>query len=225
MPHLIFLHGFLGLPSDWSPWTTKLPKSVTWEAPALAPQTESETPSAWARRFGESCPDGWIVGYSQGARLGLELLTLHPDHFSKALLVAPHPGIAEPSARSERLAHDLTWASRFLTLPWEEVHSLWEAQPLFCGHHWPRPEKLFSRRALSQSLDLWSVARQEPRGERLRDLPVTWVCGTHDLVTENRLLGCGVEPVRLEGGHRCLWQSPESFEFLLSNFIEENPRG
>ena len=225
MPHLIFLHGFLGLPSDWAPWTAQLPEGTTWEAPALHPESESDSVSVWARRFASGRSQSWLVGYSQGARLGLELMAQFPKQFCKALLVGPNLGMVDRAERNLRLVQDQRWAQAFLTHPWSDVVTSWERHAVFAGHHWDRPESAFSRPLLARSLEVWSVAHQEPRGVELRDWPVTWVCGSKEPLTRARFINRGLQPVVLEGGHRCPWQSPQVFSHLLNEFIKEDSRG
>ena len=100
--NVYFLHGFLGLPSDWVPTLDDMHKDPKFDAHVhlmnlwrTIEDTQVETMfEDWATEFSKELQgeDNWLVGYSLGGRLPLNLptlyillLTLHDHSYSLAI--------------------------------------------------------------------------------------------------------------------------------------------
>ena len=72
-----------------------------------------------------------LCGYSLGARVALGLLVRHPELFSRATLIAVHPGLTDAEERRERAAADERWAELLESQGLAEFLKKWAQQPLF----------------------------------------------------------------------------------------------
>ena len=233
----IALHGFLGLPADWS--KLKLPACSTVEAVDLwrfasgAPESAyAEWAKAFTRELRGSIDDTvQIIGYSLGGRLAMHAICEAPDLFSKAVIVSAHPGLRHESERRDRLLNDRAWAARFRVDPWEDLLRAWNSQPVFRlpesrEKDWiqlDRPESLFSREKLSFALDAWSLGRQSDLRERIiaAPVPLKLISGAADskftaLLSEfaasQKSRRHPIEHFVVQGaGHRVPWDAPELF--------------
>lgn len=118
------LHGFLGAPIFWDPIVERLRHSfpsANFQTPWLpghAPSTgraathnipPTFVPSTfndaikWYASQVRSIAPCWSIGYSMGARLALATALQHPKMFCGVILISVHPGIAEESARQQRM--------------------------------------------------------------------------------------------------------------------------
>jgi 2-succinyl-6-hydroxy-2,4-cyclohexadiene-1-carboxylate synthase len=218
---IIALHGFLGLPSDWSHLNLANdiipldlnhldPKKGLWE---WADQLNSEIAGKFEKPF--------LMGYSFGARLALHMLIKQPHLWSGAIIVSGHPGLESEIERLIRIEDDKKWAYRLLHDPWDQLMRDWNARLVFSqkGFQFDRLETDFDRVKLSQILVAGSLGNQDnlmPFIEGL-SLPVYWMVGENDtkfsaiakrvkLSHEDSEL-CVVP----HAGHRLPWEEPTVF--------------
>jgi 2-succinyl-6-hydroxy-2,4-cyclohexadiene-1-carboxylate synthase len=221
------LHGALGLAADWSPLQEKgmcLRRVSLWED--VAPYGE------WAPRFCERVygeDDGAsIMGYSMGGRLALHALLERPSMWRSAVIVSAHPGLASEEERAERVASDGEWARRIREESPEGVLADWEGQAVLAGSVGGRDAGVLGRwrGEMAESMERWSLGRQENLRERLAAIscPVLWVTGGEDEKFESlareavALLPRG-EHVVVEGvGHRVPWEAQDAFARIVIGF-------
>lgn len=225
----VFVHGFLGLLSDWQP-TLQLPEAnyiSIWES--IEAIQDNVSFSSWADHFLQTTPKGIrAFGYSLGGRLLLHAFQKDPEHFESLYLVSTHFGLTSISESASRLENDQKWASRFLTEDWKRVVSDWNAQPVFKDSFEPqRQEADFNRQLLAIALDQFSLGRQENLLSVIQYAarPIHYVVGEKD--QKFTLLAAKIQPTEnvsthiLPGvGHRILWDPNATLQ--LQNLIKTN---
>lgn len=203
---IVALHGFLGLPSDWS---------------ILDPFFDYEAIDLWRTREPAFSPDRPVLlGYSMGGRLAMRFALEHPERWSAAVFVSAHPGLSE--GHDARLASDLEWAQKFREMPWEELMRQWNSQGVLQGRALPRLESDFDRACLSRALDEWSLGRQRNlRADLARlSIPTLYVTGAEDAKFTSLMKGLERHEIVEGAGHRVPWDQPETFRALLRDFLD-----
>lgn len=100
---LIFIHGFMGHPSDWDELRAALPE---FETKALEMPVAADWQSS-LKQLAESIPDQSIViGYSMGARLVLGVALEFPQRCAGLVFVSGNPGLETDEARQQRWVAD-----------------------------------------------------------------------------------------------------------------------
>jgi 2-succinyl-6-hydroxy-2,4-cyclohexadiene-1-carboxylate synthase len=144
LPHIIFLHGFLGSGSDWLPVARELDDTyccmmvdLPGHGNASFLQKSSidgffeKTVDALADLLRQSAfSPCFLVGYSMGGRLALTLLLRHPDLFTKAIIISASPGLRTQKEQIDRQEHDEKIA-RKIERNFEGFIEAWYNQPLF----------------------------------------------------------------------------------------------
>ena len=96
-----FIHGFLGVPSDWDDVRAPSRHAVALELPL------ARSWHAGVNRIVSRIPEqSVLVGYSMGARLALACALRDQSRLKGLVLVSANPGIACPVQRAERRKHD-----------------------------------------------------------------------------------------------------------------------
>ena len=125
---LVFVHGFLGNPSDWDGLISYLPKGpfIPIELPGhgSTPFTEHFTIIPPAPKF-------HLAGYSMGGRLSLQYARKFPDRILSLTILSAHRGLKTWEEKDARLKKDEQWAKKLLTLSIDEFLTQWYDQPLF----------------------------------------------------------------------------------------------
>ena len=144
LPHIVFLHGFLGSGSDWLPVTRELQNDyccmmvdLPGHGSANLLQTQPpedffiQTVDALAALLRQSASSPCsLVGYSMGGRIALALLLRHPELFSKAIIISASPGLKTEKERIDRQEHDEKVA-RKIERSFDSFIEAWYEQPLF----------------------------------------------------------------------------------------------
>ncbi len=206
--HIICLHGFLGLGSDWN---TVLPENINaWKQDLFSPDSTHQagghasetTPplsdfyslSNWLNALAQQTSStsknpnhtrNVILGYSLGGRIALATLAQKPEIWSGAIIVSAHPGLTSTKERELRIQSDEKWATLFETSEWNSLLSKWNSQPVLKNTADPntdRLEKDFSRQRLASSLRSLSLGRQKDFRCDIQSLkiPVLWIVGEND---------------------------------------------
>ena len=204
---LVFLHGFLGTPTEWLALLDRLPAAWRQRCHCLTlPGHGPEAPDAmpwpqladWlddelARRQIQSAV---LYGYSLGGRLALHYATsaqsLHTDGRSKLaglVLESANPGLTSPEARRERMHSDALWVQRLRRESLRSVLEGWYRQPVFSDLTPARREELITLRSqheprrLAHMLAASSLARQPDLRPWLQssELPIFYLYGAADL--------------------------------------------
>jgi 2-succinyl-6-hydroxy-2,4-cyclohexadiene-1-carboxylate synthase len=140
MSPIVFLHGFLGSPSDWEPITKLL------SAPCICLNLPGHNHTPFIPNFTIDIPRFHLVGYSMGGRLALQI---PKSQILSLTLISTHPGLKTPAEKSARLLHDQKIANDLLTLPIDTFLSQWYSNPIFSSF---RPD--FSSRRNHNKADL-----------------------------------------------------------------------
>lgn len=233
MSNLIALHGFLGLPSDWSFLPNCRQMSLydhSFAPPCSGIVAFAQSLNRWAETF--ECPI--LMGYSLGGRLALNALLQNTKLWKAAIIVSAHPGFADPASRQNRNKHDQRWADRFLNEKWDSLMNAWESQPVFANGKFSfiREEKNYDRTFLSDTLRYWSLGSQADLTHALTQLqiPILWVAGQNDSnyceIAKKITLSHPLSSVHIvpNAGHRVPWEQTTLFNSLLSNFIKTHLR-
>lgn len=159
---IVFLHGFLGAPSDWDIFYVYYSDRYECLTPSLLSIRDLET-------FGKTLPDkAHLVGYSMGGRLALWLHHLFPNKFSSLSCISAHPGLEQ--GREERLASDQHWIDQMRRLPTEEFIKIWYSNPIFKDCPIPKERMDVDLYAWSHMLQKFTIAKQP---NFWNDLPLT----------------------------------------------------
>lgn len=213
---LIAVHGFLGLPRDWS-----VLAEAGFDVRALDVYTD-DVKATLAAAGAEDV----MVGYSMGGRLVLESLAAGARP-QAAVIVSAGLGIESPVERDARAAADEVWARRFETDRWSEVLRDWNAQPIFGKVSMKRDEQDFDRALLARTLRRYSPAVTPPLERELRRIPtrLLWVAGQKD----HKYVAVARQAVELlpsaqlwicpGAAHRVPWEQPERFVARVREFI------
>lgn len=247
--NLIFLHGFLGRPTDWSSIREMLPSGggvYTYtpdytNEPELGPQHDfqawAENFIRWTERVVGTHHRNILVGYSLGGRLALHALEKNPQVWSKVVLLSTNPGLEDgfhnhielSEERKKRWLTDSNWADEFAKANWETVLRNWNSQPVFGGgtSEPRRVETDYSREILGLILTQWSLAQQR----NLRDVlaqnltKIHWLVGEADEkfmgLTQN--LKKQFAELRVDvipkAGHRILFDNPQKLAERLLKLL------
>lgn len=237
-----FLHGAVGLPSQWDPVIASLKgpgngyrKVNLWDDLA----NEAVPFEDWARAFNQevaAAPRGrnFLVGYSLGGRLALHALLDQGCAWDGAVLLGAHPGLRDDDERLHRMADDATWAALALTAPWEEFLQKWDLQSVLSGSgsggagEDPRLSLEEQRQAVARSFMAWSLGKQRDLRADLGTIscPLLWLTGERDpkfcqLAQEAApLLPSGRHHTIANAGHRLLAEAPEEVADAIERFIK-----
>jgi len=137
---LLFLHGYLGQPSMWDDVVRGIDGAHETTLAVLpghgpSPWTPDEprfevVVDAFVERLGLSVPT-WLVGYSMGARIALDIALRHPSKTKGALLIGVDPGLRTDDERRARVAWEEERAQAILQDGVEAFARQWERMPLF----------------------------------------------------------------------------------------------
>jgi 2-succinyl-6-hydroxy-2,4-cyclohexadiene-1-carboxylate synthase len=125
---IVFLHGFLGQPSDWAPVISCLPPHLS-----IKIELPGHGTTAFTKNFtlNLSFPKFHLVGYSMGGRLALQYARKFPEKIASLTILSAHPGLHTCDEKKSRLEIDKKWATKLLKLPIDEFLAQWYDQPLF----------------------------------------------------------------------------------------------
>jgi 2-succinyl-6-hydroxy-2,4-cyclohexadiene-1-carboxylate synthase len=134
---LVFLHGFLGSRLDWMPIIEKLKSKYCCIALDLPAHGQSN-PSIDLFKSVEKAilklnMTPLLIGYSMGGRLAFSYGQEHPEKIKGLIAISAHTGLKTDLEKKKRIASDLIWQERLLTLSSEEFLSLWYRQNVFAS--------------------------------------------------------------------------------------------
>ncbi|MBA3602997.1 MAG: alpha/beta fold hydrolase [Parachlamydiaceae bacterium] len=216
------LHGFLGLPSDWTMFNFI-------DCPMQINHSELDFIS-WSQLCNSevtlSSGKNILLGYSLGGRLAMHMLLSAPSLWDAAIFVSAHPGFDCDRDRASRVASDQKWAERFLDEPWDELMCAWNENAVFGGVPLSlrRNEKDYDRKILAQQLSRWSLGNQEYLLERLKKLsiPTLYIAGQQDkkfTALAEKFKDVGSVSIIPEAAHRVPWDQPEKFTAEINQFL------
>jgi len=155
---VVFLHGFLGHPSDWDSTLAYLPPCLSHciELPGhgVSPFVKNFQIKVPYKKF-------HLIGYSMGGRLAMQYAMRFPEKILSLTILSAHPGLKTTKEKQERLQLDKKWAQKLSTLSIDEFLSQWYDQPLFQSF---KPDFLMRRnhqiKELTSALLHYSLAHQ-----------------------------------------------------------------
>lgn len=141
---VLFLHGFTGDRTAFDHLEPLLGDSVRAIAVDLPGHGGTRLPQASGREGFLETIDSLaallkeegsvdVIGYSQGARVGLALAARHPGLVRRLVLESGSPGLRRRKERNERRARDESLAEAIVRGGLEAFLSGWEALPMFEG--------------------------------------------------------------------------------------------
>ena len=253
---LVLLHGFTGDNSTWSGLLPELARR--WPGPIfgleLVGHGHSPAPAdpaayrmsatlaailASLDRAELPGPVHWL-GYSMGGRVALSLALAHPERIASLCLVGASPGLAEPEARSARVAADEALARSIEQAGLEAFVDRWMANPLFASQARLGPADLAAARAqrlgcqpeaLAHSLRQLGSGRMPSLWDRLSDLaaPTLLIAGGLDAKFDalSRRMAARIPGSRLvsipDTGHAVHVEAPARLAGALIGFLAELP--
>lgn len=102
-----------------------------------------------------------IIGYSMGGRIALELLSLAPNHFDKAILLSAHLGLKTAEERRIRLYEEELLIDRLKIDGIESFVKTWYQKPLFANAPIPSYRYRQSKDLLIEAIRKFSLAKQQ----------------------------------------------------------------
>jgi 2-succinyl-6-hydroxy-2,4-cyclohexadiene-1-carboxylate synthase len=155
---IIALHGFLGLPRDWSRIDfspLRIEAHALWQdvrvlgkrlqdgrgfdewtgffnAQTRAKQTSGRDHRVPDRMSGAEhlLSKPVLMGYSMGGRLAMHAAIAAPELYRALVVVSSHPGLSGEMEKRHRCEADRAWAGRFSSESWGEVIEAWNSQPV-----------------------------------------------------------------------------------------------
>jgi len=165
----MLLHGFTGSPESWE----RVLDQRELRAPVLVPHLLGHGPN-WRRDERHTFVDEvdrladlaegmetprFLAAYSLGARVGLVLLSRHPQLFAGAVLIGARPGLVDPIEQETRRLADAKRAARLRRDGLHAFLDSWEKQRLFDTQRSLTHEVLAVQRAVRESHDAEGLAR------------------------------------------------------------------
>lgn len=199
---IVYLHGFLGQALDGEIIRLFLKENLNENVLFLSPNLFSELDEwnlslfnfqSWLESFekkikeikhDENINKIFVVGYSMGGRLALNLAMNPKTVIDKVILFSTHPGIFDKEAKEVRLEWDLVWSQKFLSLNWQNLMEQWDSQGIFeKDKEIVRNEIFYSRNALAKSFTDFSPRLHRFSFKDLQELtvPLLWATGENDL--------------------------------------------
>lgn len=244
MIEIIALHGFLGMPQDFSLLEEQFDEDkYLWRSldytkiDNIGPRIEIQN---WASAFLKWQSEHlktkaeikyrFILGYSQGGRLALQLLKTDCANIDGVILLSANPGI-DQHLRPSRQAHDKAWGKRFVSEDFERAVLDWNQQSVFWGSKIePRRKKEdFDVQMLALCLQNWGTGMQEDLFLELQNpkIPTLYLVGENDtkykeIATKLSVHQAGLLKVAeiLNAGHRVHLDQPQLTANKIFQFID-----
>lgn len=244
---LHFIHGFLGLTSDWEVFLNHFEK---WDCHFHSIESYMKTEKnngiqhfeSWSRSFNHSVflnaginkNKKILIGYSLGGRLALHSLVAFDAKWDGAIIISANPGLIKEQEKVERIQNDNAWAECFLNEPWENVLEQWNSQGVFSNfkNNLVRNEKDFDKKMIAKILSYFSLGKQENLRDKIvkLNIPILWMAGEMDkkfvdIAIEAESLNKQIQTkIGLNIGHRVPWENPHFFienvlEFIIKNVL------
>ncbi len=142
-PVILFLHGFMGSKSEWTPVTNGLDQGFrcvavdlpghgsSLDLPSVSYTIRGAAKAVLRTLDGLEIPRATLVGYSMGGRLALYLALRHPDRCAGLFLESASPGLKDAKERAARRRADEQRAVRLEGGDLRGFLEDWYRQPLF----------------------------------------------------------------------------------------------
>jgi 2-succinyl-6-hydroxy-2,4-cyclohexadiene-1-carboxylate synthase len=246
-PALLFLHGFMGLATDWLEVAAALRKDYCCVLPDLPGHGKTtgygdteisfDTVADELAEFVDylDLKQVALVGYSMGGRVALHTALTHPQRFAALVLESASPGLEHETERSARIALDEQRAVQLEQLGLHSFVDKWFDAPLFDSLKC-HPEKLAALKesrlghqadGIARILRSMSLGRQASLWDELGrlEMPVLLISGALDRKfteigerMEGQLRNCRRRVVD-GAGHNTHLEQPEIFIEYLREFL------
>ncbi len=228
------LNGFLGKCADWDLLNSPLlPLTKIFPIDLYQIAVPSLGFECWAKNLNHRAQkDSFpriLLGYSLGGRLALHALLQQPHVWDGAIFISTHEGLEHPVQKQMRFKEDLVWSEKFESEPWLELIQRWNSREAFThSTKLERNEEDFSRKVLSETLQYWSLGKQNFLLPALMELstPILWLVGEKDkaycLRAEALKLFHPKSKVVIipQAGHRILWDQPQKVQAYICDFLK-----
>lgn len=225
---LLFLHGFLGQKEDWDPLFSHFKKE-----PKLAidlPGHGFPLAEDMALSIHKQVPQAkYLIGYSAGGRMALELKQRFPDHYGKIILISAHLGGLTEEEKKVRWKIDQDWMEKLKNGSFDKFLQEWYDQPLFSSlKKSPAFLPMLERRKkqdphqLAQFLNAYSLSKKTPPEAPLNYF---YICGKEDLkyVKLYRKLGRLNKIYTIKNaGHAVHLENPKALAEILEEITDEH---
>jgi 2-succinyl-6-hydroxy-2,4-cyclohexadiene-1-carboxylate synthase len=227
VPRVVLVPGFTQTAASWRGVTPVLRETgdvVAVEVPTRA------TFATTALAIGSQGRRAVYAGYSMGGRLALRLALDRPQLVSALVLISSTAGIADETARRQRIDSDEALAESVERDGVDAFLERWLAQPLFATVPADAPglaeRKGLAAQYLAHCLRVLGTGTMEPMWDRLSELqmPIALVTGKTDAKYEKialamleRMRGDAVH-VRLDGGHALPLEQPAVLGGFIASF-------
>lgn len=133
---IVFLHGFLGSPEEFTPLFSELNNegatAITLPGHGKASLPEGGIlPSLIEELKPHLKQKPILIGYSMGGRIALVLREKYPDEIAACILLSAHPGLETFEEKCSRFASDQTWCTLLHEKGVKTFINSWNTQPLF----------------------------------------------------------------------------------------------
>ena len=245
MATLHFLHGFLGLASDWNSLAKDFKnhdcKFYNISDYCIANKHNEEIEQiyfySWANNFNAAVfnnntinQKNILIGYSLGGRLALHAL-IQSKKWDAAIIISANPGLINETDKQTRIINDKIWSQRFLTENWKTVVNSWNSQEVFFNSkfNFNREENNFNKADVANILNKFSLGKQENLREKIKnlDIPILLLSGENDtkfikILNEMKDINKKIESKIILGcGHRLPWENQMDFIKTSLNFINK----
>lgn len=209
-PPLLFLHGFLGSPSDFDLVCSHLEnyEHLFIELPGHGKAPFIEDPTSLFPKTPVH-----LIGYSMGGRLAMQYAVKHPNKIASLTILSAHSGLQK--GRKERLQRDIDWSKK-IAEDYPLFLDAWYRQEIFNGF---KPNlstrKNHNPSELAKTLIHYSVGNQEI----LSPKHATFVVGEYDK-KYRKLYPNGI--VVPGAAHMIHLENPEFVAKVIENVVENS---
>lgn len=250
---ILLLHGFTGHAGVWDDVRAEFGSDTQILSPDLPghgavksdPATFGFAPVClWLR---DSLRDIGVTksavwGYSMGGRIALHFALAYPECVDRLVLESTSPGIADAAERASRLRQDEALATRIEEEGVDWFVNYWINQPLFAAlKSLPKDRQDRGRElrlqnsasGLAAALRSFSVGKQEPLHNRLRELtmPVLVMAGAADrkYCEIGGAMAHSIPDAQFriipEAGHAPHWERPRETSATVREFLKMTVEG
>ena len=245
MATLHFIHGFLGLASDWNSFAKDFKEHDCkfYNISDFIKFNENNGIDdnlyfySWANNFNKTVfnnntinQKNILIGYSLGGRLALHAL-IQSKKWDAAIIISANPGLINETDKQTRIINDKIWSQRFLNEKWESVINSWNSQNVFLNskNNFKRDEYNFNKIEIANILNKFSLGKQDDLREKIKSLgiPILWLAGENDIkfikiLYEMKDINKKIEAKTiLDCGHRLPWENQMDFIKTSLNFINK----
>ncbi|MEM9941046.1 MAG: alpha/beta fold hydrolase [Planctomycetota bacterium] len=235
---LKFVHGFMGLPSDWDDVRIGLPEFDCGAVSIPAAEDWNSGIESLAQQGSDPEAARVWVGYSMGARISLGLAIECPNQCQGLVFISGNPGLENEDSANSRSIADEQVAQKLESTPTRLFLNDWYDQPVF--ESTPKSiRELAIRKKLDHKSSEWpailrtySVAKQPNYWHKINKLtiPLLVIAGARDQKYSgiaNRIERLGsVSPISVqvvpECGHVIHLEKPDVVADLIRQFTRDN---